>query len=89
MILPDDSRSAIFTCCRCGSLRVEFLDWVDPQTTEYVGGYDGTGEKDPARCRSCATPTKLDVIPLDTLIEFARADLAKAQATEFGGGSES
>lgn len=54
----ETSKAQKYVCSQCGSVNIQVLDWVDPNTNQYIGGYND----EECWCEDCAAHTQVKVI---------------------------
>lgn len=57
-IIPTTTKKYIYCCSQCGGSNIMILDWVDPNTNQYIGGNDDNE----GWCEDCEENTKIKVI---------------------------
>jgi len=54
----ETSKVQKYVCSQCGGTNIQVLDWVDPNTNQYIGGNDDNK----CWCEDCACTTRIEVI---------------------------
>lgn len=57
-IIPTTTKKYVYCCSQCGGSNIMILDWVDPNTNQYIGGNDD----DECWCEDCEETTKIKAI---------------------------
>jgi len=61
-------RPSLIICAKCGSINIQIMDWINPNTEQFIGGADDPNELN-TYCENCEDNTGIVSLAISGLTE--------------------